>query len=186
SPIQVGNNNRLPLLAPGAVQTFYVKGDLNPYLVVANSLSNDILLYHYQPASEQFALVSRYSVGDDPVSITVKDITGDGIPDLAVANRGSNDVSILVGARDASTHSWRALPYQRLSADGSGPVGVSFLPDPGKGHGPDLVVTNSDGTVILLPGIGKGGEGSGFFDELSASRLHVPGVPLGPLDDNML
>jgi hypothetical protein len=38
---------QLPLLAPGAVQVFEVPGDKNPYLVVANSLSNDVLVYHY-------------------------------------------------------------------------------------------------------------------------------------------
>ena len=40
SPIAI--NGQTPLLAPGAVQMFSVPGDSSPYLVVAESLSNDI------------------------------------------------------------------------------------------------------------------------------------------------
>ncbi len=184
SPVLIHGTSQLPLLAPGAVQTFYVPGDPSPYLAVANSLSNDVLLYHYDPSTGQFSLATRSYVGNNPVSITVGDINGDQVPDLAVANKGSNDVSILIGTMD--TGSWTATSYQRLKSGGSGPVGVSFLQQPGSSHGPDLVATNSDGTLTLIPGIGTGGTGSGFFAGPDVSFLHVPGQPLGPLSNGLL
>jgi hypothetical protein len=82
------------------------------------------------------------------------------VPDLIVANQGSNDVSILVGNTTGGT--WAATPYQRLASGGSGPVGVTVGDFTGRGL-PDLRVTNGDGTVATLPGIGSGGVGSAFF-----------------------
>jgi len=160
-PILVNGTAQLPLLAPGAVQTFTVPGDPNPYLVVANSLSNDVLVYHFDSLSGGFDLLGKYTVGDDPVSVTVADVNRDGIPDLLVANQGSNDVSVLIGQ---STATWTATPYQRLKSGGSGPIAVAVR-SANSNHGPDLLVTNSDGTVSLLTGIGSGGKGSGFFQD---------------------
>ncbi len=172
-PITVSGTSQLPLLAPGAVQTFHVAGDANPYLAVANSLSNNVLLYHYDPATAGFVLLQSYPVGDNPVSITVADVNGNGIPDLLVANYGSNDVSVLIGQK---TRPWTAIPYQRLDSDGSGPIAVAVRPGGGSA-GPDLLVTNSNGTVALLPGIGSDGKGSGFFQGDNA-QLVSAGEPL--------
>src|SRR5438309_2275677 len=52
------------LLAPGAVQQFVVPGDRQPYLVVPNSLSNTIAVYH-GTGPGQFGLLSTYAVGFD-------------------------------------------------------------------------------------------------------------------------
>jgi hypothetical protein len=162
SPIPISGTTQLPLLAPGAVQTFYVKGDPNPYLVVANSLSNNVLVYHHDPLAGQFQLLASYAAGDNPVSVTVADVNGDGVPDLLVANPGSNDVSVLIGS--TATGVWTATPYQRLNSGGLGPMGVAVRASGGP-NGPNLEVTNSDGGVFLLPGIGSGGTGSGFFQD---------------------
>jgi hypothetical protein len=168
--------------APGAVQTFSVPGDLNPYLAVANSLSNDVLIYHYDPATTQFDFVEKYDVGDDPVSITVSTIND--WPDLAVVNHGSNDISMLMGAVDPTTGLWTATSYQRVSSGGSGPVGVSFVN--GGSQGPDLLATNGDGTVALVPGIGSVGQGSGFFATPEAHSWTIPAAPIGPVTDGLL
>src|SRR5262249_6991411 len=68
-----------------------------------------------------------------------------------------------------------AMAYQRLSSYGFGPIGV-VARDSGGLNGPDLLVTNSDGTVTLLPGIGSAGIGSGFFqgNEPLTFSLHSP------------
>ncbi len=158
----ITGTSQTPLLAPGAVQTFTVKGDPNPYLVVANSLSNDVLLYHYDPTSGGFDLLESIPVGDDPVLVTVAFIQSDGVPDLLVADKGSNDVAVLIGS--TATGTWTATPYQRLQSGGLGPVSVA-VQDTGGPNGPNLLVTNSDGTVTELPGIGSGGFGSGFFQD---------------------
>ncbi|HEV2686946.1 MAG TPA: FG-GAP repeat protein, partial [Bryobacteraceae bacterium] len=46
-----------------------------------------------------------HATGSDPSAVAVGDFNGDGFPDLAVANAGSNSVSVLISARDWSTTS---------------------------------------------------------------------------------
>ena len=158
-PTPVSGTTQIPLLAPGAVQTFTVQGDANPYLVVANSLSNNVLLYHYDPLAGQFRLQTTYIVGDNPVAVTVADVNGDGVPDLLVVNEGSNDVSTLFGVFDSGGN-WLAIPGPRLASGGVGPIAVRVVPDASSPGGNDLAVTNGqDGTLAILPG-----RGQGFFD----------------------
>jgi hypothetical protein len=174
SPIPI-NSQIQPLLAPGAVQLFRVPGDPNPYLVVANSLSNNVLVYHGR-GNGQFDPPDACTVGFNPVSVTVADLSGDGVPDLLVANQGSNDVSVLIGTIAPGAGRWTATPYQRLQSGGSGPISVVAI-NSNSPHGPDLLVTNSDGKVSLLPGIGSGGKGSGFFQDTNQPAFD-PGSPI--------
>jgi hypothetical protein len=182
APIMFNNANQFPLLAPGAVQTFYVPGDAKPYLAVANSLSNDVLIYHYDADTQQFAFVRACQVGDDPVSITVADVNADGIPDLLVANQGSNDVSVLIGSIDSATGSWTETPYQRLNSGGSGPIAVA-VQNSGSPNGPNLLVTNENGTVTLLPSIGAAGKGSGFFQDVNPTTVNLGSAVVQSLFD---
>jgi hypothetical protein len=176
APVAITGSNQWPILAPGAVQMFSVPGDPLPYLAVANSLSNNVLIYHYSTVSAGFDLLSSDSVGDSPVSITVADLNKDGVPDLLVANRGSNDVSVLMGAIDPNTNLWTETLFQRLNSGGSGPIAVAVR-DSGSPNGPDLLVTNSDGKVFLLPGIGSAGKGSGFFQDTNPQQFDL-GAPI--------
>src|SRR5439155_12001723 len=43
-----------------------------------------------------------FAAGTFPISVAVGDFNGDGIKDLAVANGGSNDVSVLLGTGDGT------------------------------------------------------------------------------------
>jgi FG-GAP-like repeat len=43
------------------------------------------------------ALGSPFTVGTEPFSITVGDVNADGKPDILTANRGSNNVTLLLG-----------------------------------------------------------------------------------------
>lgn len=164
-PVEIDNASHL--LAPGAVQSFTVEAGTATatYLAVANSLSNNVLVYQ-ELSDDKFGAPTSYPVGDNPVAITVADVNGDSVPDLLVANHGSNDVSVLIGT--LSNASWNATSYQRLRSQGSGPMAVAVRSAPGSAHGPDLLVTNSDGNVATLPGIGSAGQGTGFFQDTSA------------------
>jgi hypothetical protein len=73
--------------------------DRTPDLVVANEGSNDvtILLGQGQGAGWTLAPGPRLRAGAGPVSTTVGDATGDGVPDIVVANSQSNTVSVLPG-----------------------------------------------------------------------------------------
>jgi hypothetical protein len=51
-----------------------------------------------------------FDAGSRPISVAVGDFNGDGKLDLAVANLGSNDVSVLLGNGDGSFQAPRNFP----------------------------------------------------------------------------
>lgn len=159
------------VLAPGAVQYLDLNGDGIPdYLVVANNLANNVLVYQ-RSATGQFVNPAAYNVGFNPAAITAGYFNQDTVPDLAVANQGSNDVSILLGQINGGR--WTATYGPRLNSAGAGPLGVTVV-DKNGDRVPDLVVTNSDGKVAAIPGIGSNGQGSGFFRDNNAFTVNVP------------
>jgi hypothetical protein len=169
-------------LAPGAVQWAHL--DQYHHLldaVVVASGGNAVLVYRntgLTPTGQPtFAAPVSYPLGTDPVSVTIQDINGDGIPDMVAANQGSNDVSILFGSWDAAGD-WVGTPGPRLASGGQGPVAVAVRDVTGPGAKPDgipdLVVTNGQsGTLGVLPGVGQG-----FFNDLAPTVLNVPGNPV--------
>ena len=149
------------LLEPGAVALADLNGDGIPDLIVANSGSNNVLIYpglgngQFGPAINDG---NGYFVGTNPVGITVAYLTG-ALPDLVVADEGSNQVSILLNtSQPGGAISFAAGP--RLNSGGSGPVSTVVGNFTG-GPYPDLLVTNSESNdVTLLPGVGQG-----FFND---------------------
>jgi FG-GAP-like repeat len=165
--------------------------------IVANSSGNTIEVL-LRMSEGTFAAPQTFFVGSSPAGITVaqlNDDNGDGLvdasdtPDLVVANRGSNDVSVLFGQLGAGT--WTMTPGPRLAA-GVGPMAVMVqdvdaqtltgnLAAPAIDGIPDLLVTNADGSVTVLPGIGRpgttsttsvdpgSGSGTGFFQDTPAA-----------------
>src|SRR5882672_3030843 len=93
---------------------------------------------------------SSVSVGTMPQGLVTADFDADGKLDLAVANKGSNNVSILLGNGDG-TFTLHSSPNT-----GSGPFSVVAGDFNGYGH-LDLAVSNqTDGTVTILLGVGDG------------------------------
>jgi len=88
----------------------------------------------------------------NPWSVAVGDFNGDGIADVAIANYGSNNVSVLLGNGDGT---FRAAP---TLAAGTNPWFVA-VGDFNGDRVPDLAVANfgSDNVSILL------GNGDGTF-----------------------
>jgi len=75
-----------------------------------------------------------FAAGDNRAAVAAGDFNGDGFPDLAVANAGSDDVSVVLNTRD-----WRSLV-------------VGGFPSPATAGEPgSLTVTALDGTGRLLP-----------------------------------
>jgi hypothetical protein len=92
-----------------------------------------------------FAASLNFDVGNSPDAVAVGDFNGDGIPDLAVANCYSNNVSVLLGKGDGTFQ-----PARTFAAVGTHFVTVADL----TGNGIlDLVTT---GSVLL-------GNGDGTF-----------------------
>src|SRR5438552_3797650 len=96
------------------------------------------------------------AVGASPYSVAVGDFNGDGHLDLAVANGGSNDVSVLLGNGDGTF-----TPARNFDAGlGGGPLWVA-VGDFNLDRKLDLVVANSSSdSVGVLLGNGDGTFGS--------------------------
>ena len=56
-----------------------------------------------------FQQQQTFSTGSNPRSVAVADVNGDGWPDLVVANRGSNTLSVLLGNGDGTFRSQQTL-----------------------------------------------------------------------------
>ncbi|MEG4391177.1 DUF4347 domain-containing protein, partial [Microcoleus sp. BROC3] len=91
-----------------------------------------------------------FATGDLPVSVSIGDFNGDGLPDLAVANFDSNNVSILLNTTPTNATT-PTFATQVTFATGSAPISVSIGDINGDGR-PDLAVANifSNNASILL------------------------------------
>jgi hypothetical protein len=91
------------------------------------------------------------SAGNSPVSVATGDFNGDDDPDLAVANRFSSDVSVLLGDADGGFTGPISFPTGFFSNS----VAVGEFDQDGD---PDLAVAEESGQVRVL----LGSSGSGF------------------------
>ena len=81
--------------------------------------------------------------GSSPYSVSVGDFNGDGTPDLAVANAGSHNVSVLLGNGDGS--------FQAAQNFGAGIVPQSVTVGDFNGDGkPDLAVANENSNNVSV------------------------------------
>src|SRR5207244_1048549 len=96
--------------------------------------------------------------------------------DLVVANRGSNDVSVLLGQGTGADYT--LVPGPRLRA-GTGPVGTVVQDVIGDSN-PDLVVSDSlSNDVRVIPGVG-----GGFFADGNPTIIPVGNTPGPPIVGN--
>ncbi len=97
-----------------------------------------------------FQPLQAYATGLDPGFVAVGDFNGDGIPDLATANRGDNTVSVLLGNGDGTFQAQQTYPV------GIVPQSVAVGDFNGDGIA-DLAASNGgDNTVSVLLGNGDG------------------------------
>jgi hypothetical protein len=164
-------NQSTGLLDPGAVKLADLNGDGIPDLIVANSGSNNVLIYpglgngQFGPAVNDG---NGYFVGTNPVGITVANLSG-ALPDLVVADEGSNDVAILL---NQGNFSFNHGP--RVDSGGIGPVSTVVGDFTSGSTIPDILVTNSvSNNVTLLQGTGDG-----FFKAATAAPVAVGTGPV--------
>ncbi len=156
------------LITPGAVTLADLNNNGILDLIVANSGSNNVLVYpglgngQFGPALNDG---HGFFTGTNPVGITVADVTGNGRLDLIIANKGSNDVSILINEKVGDGFTF--VPGPRLNA-GVGPVATAVADMQSNGV-PDLFVADSGSNqVLLLQGIGNG-----FFNDQNPTVFPV-------------
>jgi hypothetical protein len=138
---------------PYAVTAADFNGDGSLDLAVAeecttpNSCNPGAVAILSNNGSGVFALTASPAVGSVPQAITVADFNGDGHPDLAVTNLGSNNVSILLGSAQGTFTAAANSPVYV----GTEPFGITAGDFFGT-HKLGLAVANySDGTVTVLP-----------------------------------
>ncbi|HBI43679.1 MAG TPA: hypothetical protein DDY78_12640 [Planctomycetales bacterium] len=166
------------LIGPGAMLQADLNNDNIPDLIIANSGSNTVLVYLGQKGGGFSATPQSFFVGDNPVGLYVTHLMGaSALPDLVVANQGSNDVSVLIGSTDANG-AWIFKNGPRLSSGGVGPIAVTSRDLSGTGV-QDLLVTNGQsGNIATLTGIGSNGVGTGFFNDATATVQKIAPGPV--------
>ncbi len=141
------------LLQPNALVVMDFNGDGKQDLVVTNISSGKITLLQGDGAGG-FTLpaVSQITVQTNPDAIVTGDFNGDGFQDLAVANSGDNDVTVLLGD---GAGGFSNAPGSAVGT-GNSPSGLAVGEFNGDGKS-DIAVTNKgDGTVTVLLGNGDG------------------------------
>jgi hypothetical protein len=114
--------------------------------------TSNVMFFEVTPASSSIALgaLPAFGAGTGPDSVAVGDFNGDNKLDLAVANEGSNNVSVLLGNGDGTFQA--AVDY----GAGSNPSSVAVGDFRGGGK-LDLVVANdASNNVSILLGNGDG------------------------------
>src|SRR5262249_46302370 len=149
----LGGTSASGQLAPGDVQWSVLgRGATLPDAIVVSTGNNAVIVYRtirVTAGAPSFAPNPQtLFVGTAPVSVTVADINGDKIPDMLIANEGSNDVSVIFGAYNKSG-SWVGMLGPRLKSGGSGPIAVA-VHDMDRDGIADLAVMNGgSGTVTM-------------------------------------
>jgi hypothetical protein len=157
-----------------------LNGDRIPDLIVANSGGNSVLVYPGL-GNGQFGPALNggrgFFTGTDPVGVTVAGLNGR--PDLVVADRGSNDVTILLNQATAGG-GFTFVPGPRLSLktateQGIGPVATALVPSPTGGPASLAVSLSGSNDVWLIPGVG-----GGFFNDRNPT-IFPAGLNPGPV-----
>ena len=161
-------------LAAGANYVVTPAGSFTPSSQTFTSLASNAvanfktaLSIPSQCNTANFASATKISVGSNPQSVAAADFNGDGKLDLAVVNRSSNNVSVLVG--NGAGGFGAATNF----AVGNEPTAVG-VGDFNNDRKLDLVVTNKfSNSLSLLLGNGAGGFAAATNFEVSLKPLSV-------------
>jgi hypothetical protein len=155
-------------ITTGLGSAFLVKGDFNSDgkldLAVANGSNGDVTVVTGN-GKGQFKIGANYAAGFTlpGVSAVVGDFNGDGKPDIAVANNGGSNVSVLLnlgGGRFAGAQDFRTTSFGQFVAEGD------FNRD-GK---EDLVIGGEFSVGVLL------GKGNGTFGAFKSVNIGKDGA----------
>ena len=164
-----------------AYSFFTALGDVNsdgkPEIIIANTNYNyiSILPNNSAPGSitaSSFGTKVDISAGKTPRSVAVGDIDGDGRPDIAVANQGNNNISVLrnVSASvEISRFSFQGSSQQFATGNAPDLIVISDIDGDGK---PDLAAANfNSNTVSVLRNTHSSG---GFTINSFAAKVDFP------------
>ena len=125
-------------------------GDGKNDITVSNTMSNTLSIFRNTSStgSVSFAAKADIPTGSTPMNVSIGDIDGDGIPDLAVTNNTSNDISVF---KNTSTNGAISLAPKVDFITGNAPIGLSIGDLDGDGR-PELIATNG-GSLSVMPNL---------------------------------
>jgi photosystem II stability/assembly factor-like uncharacterized protein len=154
------------------------------YLSVTN-LATGLTAYSAKPfvvtldGSVTFSSRVDFTTGSVPFSVNIGDIDGDGKPDLVLANKTSNNVSVLLNTSTSGNVSFAAKVD---FATGLAPYSVSIGDIDGDGK-PDLAVPNNNSnTVSVLRNTSTPGSVSFATNVDFATDIKPRSVSIGDID----
>jgi hypothetical protein len=137
---------------PFSVAMGDLNGDGRADLAVTNSASStvSVLLNTTAPGATTptFAAQQTFATGNNPVSVAIGDLNGDGRPELAVANNNSANVSVLLNTTVPGATTVTFATQQTFSS-GTNPVSIAIGDLNGDGR-PELAVVNSNAATAAV------------------------------------
>jgi uncharacterized protein (TIGR03437 family) len=131
------------------------------YMAVANRTGNSVSLMTWGAGGATSVSGSPFAVivpnptllTPNPSSVVLADFNGDGIPDIATANQGTNNISVLLSNNRGGYTPAVGSPFMA----GMGTITIVTV-DFNNDGAPDLAAVNgTDGTLTVLLGDGAGG-----------------------------
>ncbi len=176
---------------PYSVTIGDLDGDGKPDLAAANSVSNTVSVLRNTSGSGSitagsFAPKVDFATGINPLSVAIGDLDGDGKPDLALANGGSNTVSVYRNTSTSGSITAGSFAPKVDFATGGGPWSVAIGDLDGDSK-PDLAVANSfssDNVSVLRNTSSSGSITAGSFAPKVdfATGVEPYSVAIGDLD----
>ncbi|MBU1299984.1 MAG: VCBS repeat-containing protein, partial [Bacteroidetes bacterium] len=169
--------------SPTTVTIGDIDGDGKPDLVVGNWNDNNVSVFRNTSSSGSISFAGRvnFSTGDRPYGIAIRDLDGDGKPDLAVANYGDNTVSVL---RNTSSTGSISFDTKVDFTTGVAPNGVAIGDFDGD-EKPDLAVANSTANTVSVFRNTSNGESISFANKVDFTTGTFPRmIAIGDLDGN--
>jgi uncharacterized protein (UPF0548 family) len=125
-----------------------------------------------------FAFAGHFAVGLAPYSVAVGDFNGDGKPDLAVANDGSNSVSVLLGNGDGTFKAAKNFavdtdPRQVVVADVNRDGKLDLITSNAMSNSISVLLGNGNGTFQAAQNLASGG----FSTSLAVGDVNGDGKP---------
>jgi hypothetical protein len=118
-----------------------IDGDGKPDLAVANQTTNDVSVLRNTSTTGTISFAAKIDLatGTTPRSVTIGDLDGDGKPDIATANRNSNNVSVM---RNTSTIGSISVAAKVDFGAGTSTNSIAIADLDGDGK-PDIATANS-------------------------------------------